>query len=395
MPIRVIACCALLLTMCVACGQAQEELLTNPTLAAADGGEAPAGWVYADFNTGGEPLYDAAGGRDGDGAVGVRCTTAEQRGAWRQNAALGDARYVLAGGRYRTEGAGAKAMLRLTWLRGVEGWQFISDVRLDLPASEQWREFEAVFHAPEEAVAVAPELFNFFGAGTAWWDEVHLRRATREEAMRMAGQGLDRAPRDGEVRYAPAEGAITSTNPPAFVWLPAEGIERWVVQFAPRGDFDGADAVTVEDLEMTVFTPHETLRPGAWAWRYGFATEMGPVFSAPRHFTIPEDAVAFPMPRIDEVMARIPEAHPRAYFHRDRLDELRRKVVEDPEYAAMARPIVSSAEGKLGEELYPEPEYLPGTGLERTRAYAESFRTMRPFTAGMEICATAYVLTGD
>ena len=395
MPIRVTACCALLLTISVACGHAQQELLTNPTLASAEDGDAPAAWTYGDFNTGGAPIYDAAGGRDGDGAVGVRCASDEERGAWRQTAALGEVRYVLASGRYRTEGAGAKPMLRLTWLRGVEGWQFISDVRLELAPSEQWAEFQMIFHAPDEAVAVAPELFNFYGAGTAWWDEVHLRQATREEVVQMAGQELDRAPDDREVSYAPADGAVSATNPPAFVWLPAEGIDRWTVQFAPGGDFDGADAVTVEDLEMTVFTPHETLRPGEWAWRYGFVTEMGPVFSEPRRFTIPEGAVELPLPRIDEVMARIPQVHPRAYFQRDGLDEVRRRVVEDPTYAEMARPIISSAEGKLGEELYPEPDYLPEGGIERSRAYQESFRTMRPFTAGMETCATAYILTGD
>ncbi len=387
--------CVLLLAACTVCAWAQDELLTNPTLAAADDAEAPANWVYADFNTGGEPLYEATGGRDGDGAVGVRCATAEQRGAWRQNAALGEARYVLASGRYRTEGAGAKAMLRLTWLRGLEGWQFISDVRLNLPVSEGWREFEALFRAPGEAVAVAPELFNFFGAGTTWWDEVHLRQATQEEVRQMVGQQLDRSPREGEVHYAPADGAVTSTNPPAFVWLPVEGIERWMVQYAPGGDFDGPDAVTVEDLDMTVFTPHETLRPGDWAWRYGFASEAGPIFSRPRSFTIPEDAVEFPMPRIEEVMAQIPDVHPRAYFRRDELAELRRRVVDDPAYAEMAAPVIRTAESKLGEELFPEPDYLPEGGLERSRAYAASFRAMRPFTAGMDICATAYALTGD
>ncbi|MGD9495078.1 MAG: DUF4962 domain-containing protein [Armatimonadota bacterium] len=372
-----------------------QELLTNSDLAPRPDGTQPADWAYGDFGTGGEPLYDPEGGREGDGAAGVRCASDQQRGAWRQNAALGDARFVIASGRYRTEGAGAKPMLRLTWLRGLEGWQFIADIRLDLPTSEQWREFESLFRAPQEAAAVAPELFNFFGAGTVWWDELHLRPATREEIAAMAGAELDRAPRPDEVDYSPAEGAISPTNPPAFVWLPVTGVERWVVQYAPRGEFEGPDAVSVQDWPLTVLTPHETLRPGQWAWRYGFVTEVGPIFSAARRFTIPEDAVEFPLPRIDEVMARIPDVHPRAYFHRDQLEELRAKVAQDPAYAEMAGPIIRAAQSRLGEELYPEPDYLPEGGLERTRAYAESFRTMRPFTAGMETCAAAYVLTGD
>ncbi len=381
---------------CVSIVSAQ-EMLSNPTLAPAPDGDGPADWVFGDFGTGGRPLYSAEGGRDGTGAAGIVCETTEQRGAWRQNADLGGAGYVYASGRYRTEGieADGKAMLRLTWLRGLEGWQFISDVRLELPPSEDWREFEAVFRVPEEAVAVAPELFNFFGVGTVWWDEIHLRPASKEEIMQMAGQTLDREPREGEVNYAPADGETSATNPPAFVWLPVQGGDRWIVQFAPDGDFEGHGVVTIEDWPLTVYTPHETLRPGKWAWRYGFATDFGPVFSRVRRFTIPEDAVEFPLPRIDDVMARIPDVHPRAYFHRDDLEELRRKVQEDPVYAEMARPIIQSAESKIGEELYPEPDYLPEGGIERSRAYAACFRSMRPFTAGMEICAKAYILTGD
>jgi len=390
------ACCALLAVLYATSIPAQ-ELLTNTTLLPAEGGAKPADWEYSDFRTGGSPLYETAGGRNGTGAVGVRCATAEQRGAWRQSVDLGGARAIHVSGWYRTEGidAAGKALLRLTWLRAVRGWEFISDVRLSLPPAKDWGAFEAVFTAPAEALAVAPELFNFFGVGTVWWDEIHLRPATDQEVIAMAGRDLDREPREDEVHYTPADGAATNVNPPAFVWLPAEGVDRWLLQYAPAGDFGGRDAVTVEDWPLTVFTPHETLPPGTWAWRYGFATDAGPAWSAARRFAIPADATDFPLPRIDEVLARIPDEHPRTYFRRADLPELRRKVVEEPAWAAVAAPIIRAAESKLGEELYPEPEYLPAGGLERSRAYAQSFRTMRPFTAGMESCAKAYILTGD
>ncbi|MGC9316474.1 MAG: DUF4962 domain-containing protein [Armatimonadota bacterium] len=394
---RPVQCLLVLLSALVCIGADAQEMVTNPTLAPNEAGDAPAGWRFADFGTGGAAVYAPDGGRDGSGAAGVRCETDEERGAWQQHVALAGATHIHASGWYRTEdiaNSGA-ATLRLTWLRALQGWDFISDSRLPLPPAAQWTSFEGVFIAPEEAVAVAPELFNFYDAGTVWWDEIHLREATREEIREMLARQLDREPRDGEVQYSPADGESTATNPPAFVWLPAEGAERYVLQYAPEGDFDGPDAVTVEGWEMTVYTPHQTLAPGDWAWRYGLQTDEGPVFSQERHFTIPADAQPFPLPRIDEVIARIPDVHPRAYFHRDEIDALRGKVADDPEYAAMAEPVIRSAEDKLGEELYPEPDYLPESGIERSRAYQECFRTMRPFTAGMETCAKAYVLTGD
>ncbi len=389
---------AIIIAFIAACGSVcGQGMVGNPTFDPDDSGLAPAQWRFVDFGTGGTPAYDPDGGRNGTGAAGIVCESDAERGAWQQNVPLEGRTKLIASGWYRTEGMQGEsgAMLRLTWLRAEEGWDFIGDVRLELPASEEWAPFEALFMAPEDAVAVAPELFCFYVKGTVWWDSIQLREATREEIREMAGQNLDRAPEPGEVDYAPADGELTATNPPAFVWLPVEGAERYALQFAPGGDFDGPAAITVEDWGSTVYTPHELLAPGEWAWRYGIMTEAGPVYGRTRQFTIPADAQPFPLPRIDDVMAGIPNIHPRAYFHRDDLDELRRKVREDPDYAEMAEPVIRNAESQIGQDLYPEPDYLPESGIERSRAYQECFRTMRPFTAGMETCAKAYILTGD
>ncbi len=375
-----------------------QEMLSNPTLQPAQDGKTPQGWRFGNFKTSGQPLYQAEGGQDGTGMAGIQCPTDKDRGCWAQQVALGARKWLLVSGRYRTDGIerpGEGATVRITWLAAPDRWDFITDTRVYLPPSEEWREFQEVVVAPEGALGVAAEMFNFFRAGVVWWDELHLREATAEEVRTMAAKKLDREPQDREVDYEPAEGEVTAVNPPAFVWLPVEGVERYTVQFAPEGDFDGADVVTVEGWEMTVYTPQETLRPGKWAWRYGFDTDAGPVFSKARSFEIPADAQDFPLPRIEEVMERIPHTHPRVYFRADELAALRDKVQNDEEYAKLAAPVIASAEKRLGEELYPEPEYLPESGQERSKAYLESFRTMRPFTGGMETCAKAYILTGD
>ncbi|MBU0611700.1 MAG: DUF4962 domain-containing protein, partial [Armatimonadetes bacterium] len=67
----------------------------------------------------------------------------------------------------------------------------------------------------------------------------------------------------------------------------------------------------------------------------------------------------------------------------------------DGRYKGLIRGIVSSADKRLGEALYPEPDWLPKDSQERGKAYLLSFQTMRPFTGGMETCALAYVCTGD
>ncbi len=374
-----------------------EQMLTNPTMLPAEDGETPRAWRFSDFKTGGKPLYESESGREGTGSAGVICADDTQRGAWRQRVELRGTTDVHISGAYRTQGitGAGKVMIRMTWLQPGEGWKFISDTRLKLPPADDWTPVEHIFSPPEDAGAVVVELFNFFGTGTVWWDQVQMREATREEIMHMQSERLDRPRQQNEVDYSPADGEVSPTNPPAFVWLPVEGIESYLLQYAPNGDFDGPDAVTIEDWDSTVYTPHETIEAGNWAWRYGFASEAGPVFSEVRTFTVPEDAVDFPLPRMDEVMAGIPNVHPRAYFHRDNLQELRRKVEDDPQWRKLAHDTISRAEREIGKELYPEPDYLPDSGIERSRAYQQCFRTMRPFTAGMEACAKAWVLTGD
>lgn len=376
---------------------AAQEMLTNPTLAPNADATAPEGWRFQDFRTGGRPVYSATGGRDGGPAAGIACDTPEQRGAWYQIVPLQGRRMLHLSGWYRTGGVsgGAFDMLRMTWLAATDRWDFISDTRARLEPSEHWREFSEVFMAPEGAVGVAVELFNFFRPGTVWWSEAHLRECTDEEVRTTMAEALEREPAADEVNYEPAEGEVTSVNPPPFVWLPVKGAQRYIVQYAPGGRFDGPDCVTVEGVEMTVFTPTEVLAPGQWAWRYGFAGDAGPILSRARSFTIPADAQPFPRPRIEEVMARIPQVHPRVYFTADGLEALRAKMRDDPGWAAEAGPTIRSAEQKIGEALYPEPDFLPEGGQERSKAYLESFRTMRPFTSGMETCACAWVLTGD
>ncbi len=393
---RVTSALLLLLFACLAASNAQ-EMLTNPTLQPDEVGEAPKGWRFQAFRTAGEGIFVADGGQDGSPAAGVIAAVAEERGCWVQNVSLAEGRQLLVSGVYRTDNmtGGPTNMLRLTWLRQVKGWDYISDSWAQLAPADDWTEFSALLTAPDEAKAVAIELFNFFRPGTMWWSEAHLREATSEEVMTMAAEVLDREPNSGEVAYEPVDGEVTPVNPPPFVWLPVDGHDRYVVQYAPNGDFDGPECVTVEDVPMTVHTPHDTLTPGAWAWRYGFSAGTDLIMGRSRNFTIPENAQPFPLPRIDEVMARISDAHPRVYFTADKLGALRDQVKNDPTYAAQAHDIIRRAESKIGEDLYPEPEFLPTDGQERGKAYLQSFRTMRPFTGGMDTCAKAYILTGD
>ncbi|MFQ5809729.1 MAG: DUF4962 domain-containing protein, partial [Armatimonadota bacterium] len=216
----------------------------------------------------------------------------------------------------------------------------------------------------------------------------------RESADASLRERLDREPNSDQVPYQPADGAAPTVNPPAFSWVPVEDVQEYVLQYSRSDAFRSPETTTVREVPICAYAPHDSLEPGEWHWRYGFEAGDGEAaFSRTRSFTVAEDARAFPRPRIDDVLERIPRDRPRVYLPPERLARIR--GAPDGPWASTIDSIVRSAESQIGRDLYPEPEWLPKGGQERSIAYQQSFRTMRPFTAGMERCALAYAVTGE
>lgn len=378
-------------------GWAQTATLPlNPGFEAGSVEKGPDSWNYSDYKTGGTPLYDRQAGRGKTAAVGIRVADDKQRGSWRQEFTSGEAEGVVVEGWYRTEGmtTASGATVRLTYLKPGKGWDMISDASLRLPVATEWTAFRQVFQLPAGTARYVAELFNFFVPGTVWWDDLKVRAASPEEVDQMFAQGLDAPRQEGQVEYAPLDGATVSVNPPAFIWLPVKGQTEYVVQYSRDPQFAAAATTTVKGLSLTVHTPTQTLPVGKWYWRYGVTVPSGRVvYSRSRGFTIPAEAITFPKPTVEEALAKIPTVRPRIYFTPETVAEIR--ADKDGRYKNVVRNIVNNAERRLGEALYPEPKWLPKDPQERSKAYLLSFQTMRPWTSAMETCALAYVCTGE
>ncbi|MBM4088787.1 MAG: DUF4962 domain-containing protein, partial [Planctomycetes bacterium] len=78
-------------------------------------------------------------------------------------------------------------------------------------------------------------------------------------------------------------------------------------------------------IEFSVYCPPEVLPAGTYWWRYRGTDKDGSEsnWSEARTFTIPDRAVAMPMPPRDELLARIPDAHPRLFIRPEELPKLR------------------------------------------------------------------------
>ena len=208
----------------------------------------------------------------------------------------------------------------------------------------------------------------------------------------LPAQGLDRPPSAGEVNYAPEDGDASATNPPAFIWLPVKGEDRYIIQYSRSRSFNPSQTTTVRDIDMTVHIPEEVLEPGTWHWRYGYNDGGTDRLSRARRFEIPETAVHFPLMPVDEVISRIPRHRPRLYFSPDLVREIRSD--DKGLYNSFTVPVIEQAEEILtmNEPLYREPDPWPEDYQE---IYIHEWRTMRPYTQRMVTSALAYLYTGD
>ena len=218
--------------------------------------------------------------------------------------------------------------------------------------------------------------------------------AANDAAALAVGRELDRRPRHGEKPFAPAHNTTVATTPPAFVWLPLKKRPRAYVLSLSRDRGFPEDTATTFSAPISVHIPHEPLEPGRWHWRVGVELSGGATaWSRTRSFTVADDAEAWPFPRMDALAVRVPKQHPRLFFPGDELRRTRKHASD-----GMSRELASllrTAQGCIGAELVPEPDFLRQKGTERGREYVGIFRATRPPMDRMEQCGLAYALTGD
>jgi len=151
---------------------------------------------------------------------------------------------------------------------------------------------------------------------------------------------------------APEDGAEAVTNPPAMVFWWTEGAARYTVELSRDREFSAP--VVVEGLELPMYNHTAMLDPGTWHWRYFYTNEQGrrSAYSPIRSFEITAESIPFPVPRVDEILRRMP-GHPRIYTTAVDLASFRAR--REREAATAFERLVARA-GALLEEQPPEPE---------------------------------------
>ena len=157
---------------------------------------------------------------------------------------------------------------------------------------------------------------------------------------RASSPKLDERPAEpGTWGYRPDENVISQTDPPSFTWRPQRGL-TWEIQCARDAQF--SDVVYRQaDIEFNVHCPPKTFGPGRYVWRYRGIDGNGDTskWSRSRPFMIADTAVRLPVPKRSELIARIPDVHPRLFVRPENVGELRRLAHGEMknEYAALVR----------------------------------------------------------
>ena len=364
----------------------------------------PSGWSSVDFRTGGERLQGDDGGRSGRRYVVLRCASTRERGAWRRKVQWDPAANAVAlGGWYRTRSVapdpGRGASIRILFHRSLEKWDEIGLKQAFYPPADDWRQASGLFVVPAGTRAVVMELFNFFGKGEVHWDDAWLRPATDKEMLAMRqtfapGTEIDREPVLGRNKpYSPGDGESVSLNPPPFLWLPSGPGVRYRLQVAQEPSFGGGGVVESDAGEWCCEMLTKPLAPGAWHWRYGVERRgLGVAWSRPRRFVVPADASPWAYPGRDSFSVN-PE-RPHLFVRPGGLGPLREKA-RNGDLKRMADSLVRAVRKRAGEELVPEPDWLPKDRAKRGPAYTLTFRATRPPMDWMERAGLAYLLTGD
>jgi hypothetical protein len=183
-------------------------------------------------------------------------------------------------------------------------------------------------------------------------------------------------------------------NPPSLTWLHEREAKTYTVEWSPKEDF--SEGVTVRDVPWNTYTHEATLAPGAYRWRYRFADASGREsgWSAVRRFTVPADAIPFPMPTRAQQRERVPKEHPRLFLRPEDLPRLRE--ASRGKAARSFENLRAEADRLLAGEPTPEPATMGDLKDPKTAAdwFPNRLQTLKACQEA-ETIAFVFLLSGE
>ncbi|CAI6086513.1 hypothetical protein COHCIP112018_05052 [Cohnella sp. JJ-181] len=123
--------------------------------------------------------------------------------------------------------------------------------------------------------------------------------------------------------FRPADGLVTTQNPPDFSWPAVPGSDQYQLQVGRSASV--ADAVYDQTLEDNFYNFPDIFGAGTWYWHVRYHTDADgwSEWSDARRFRIEEDYVEFRVPSVESLINKIGTTHPRIWTNPTTLDEFK------------------------------------------------------------------------
>lgn len=201
--------------------------------------------------------------------------------------------------------------------------------------------------------------------------------------------------------FRPADALVTTQNPPDFGWPFVPGADRYRLELARDAAMSGGAIVSAEPA-INFYNFPRTLEEGTWHWRVRFHTpETGwSAWSDMRRFRIAEGSVPFPVPPIDELLARMETTHPRVWTNPRELKAFRERRLHGAAKTVFEH-VLASVLARMEDPLPPDPAfpYMDRSISSVSPEWVKALQDLRKYadTALDHLLKAAfvYLITGD
>ncbi|MFO7947771.1 MAG: DUF4962 domain-containing protein, partial [Armatimonadota bacterium] len=281
-----------------------------------------------------------------------------------------------------------------------EGADHTERFGIDEISADEWREKTYEFGVPNDIQQVGHTKIELLlyqrGTGDLYYDDVEIAALSEWAPKMSAGEQALQAPRK------PHNTKAVLQNPPDFQWQPQPAAHTYELQLSTSPDFSEDATATVSDLPYNCYSHSAVLTDEEWYWRYRMVTDAGEPsnWSEVWSFTISPDAVEFPVPPPAELLASIPQGHPRIYVTAEMLEEFRAPRTGDKtEWWETFQPRLDNyLDTPLPEEPGPQYDFSDRSGPLSAEDYAlkNELRSLGgQATSPMWNLAFGYLVSGD
>lgn len=380
------------LAICQGHGLAGEELLSNPGFEVQAEEGLPPGWQIFGGDVGQHLCFEQEQVYDGQWAFAVHDDDPSRGFGIRSDAFPAKEGQVYRASVMTMTAEGGRAYLYLDYWGADKKRISHKSVAIGSPS---WTEMVASMEAPAGTVWVSVIIYSSStDVGIARFDNASLKLVSDDV---WAGGAVDLVVDEGSLDYAPADGAVVTTNPPSFVWIPVPGAASYALEYSTDPAFGVDKTTVVEDIDISIYTPSvEFDNTQTWYWRVWAVDRRGNASSPTevRAFNVDADAASLALPPLDTVRAKLPKTHPRLFVTSETLDEWRQKSKSDLLYKLLWSNISTSALSARFAVLPDEPPHCRPGGVWDVNLWRQYTITTKA-TNTMETLAFAYMMTGD